>query len=99
MKNKILISVLIVWTFLNIFLLILNFSTIKSGGFDINGRIYYSTDNFYPITYVYKLDENSSYDRVLKSELFILKYYDFSEFFIYVGGVWLIYFLIKYIKK
>ena len=106
MKNKVIKSVLMVWTFLNLFLLILNFSTIKSGKFIIDGQLYKTTDNFYPITYIYFFDKNSHIGEeiyvlypTLKSELFILKYYDFSEFFVYVGGVWLVYFLINYIKK
>ena len=83
-KQRIIISALCVWSFVNAFILIRNgkYEFIQNGYKFIfhNGKVYRPETGFYPFS-------NSIY------------YYDSTELFVYVGGAWLIYFLYRFLKK
>lgn len=93
--DKIIISVLIIWTFIHCFLMLKTINNEKyiTEGFEI---VYQrdpvrldllKTDLFYPFTK--KRDDTIFID----ATYFNLKYYDYSEFFAYVVGAWTIFFI------
>lgn len=94
LKGKTAISVLCIWTFIHTYFLINNIfgywittpSRIKV--IRLNNQSFNPVDYFYPFTY----NESPSISN------FEIRLYDYSEYFVYVGGVWMIYFLYRYLK-
>lgn len=72
--ERIIISTLLIYTFINLVVLLLASSSGE-----------YRLEYFYPIYYHFSDS--------------IFEVYDYTEFFVYVGGVWLIYFLYKFLNK
>lgn len=119
-KEKIIIVVLCMWSFIHIYLLINNWSGIKnnyvSNIYDDkhlnkyrDSVPYAPNERFYPFTVVkhkiQKYDDRFTPARLIadewdfKSYYFNEKFYDFTEFFVYVAGVWMIFFLFRFLKK
>ena len=100
--KKILFVVLILWCFIHTFLLLRSFPVRYM-------ELYPQIDNregmmkvapsekFYPFTRIDdKYDKNNSSEWSIYN--FDLRFYDASEYFVYVGGVWMIYFLYRFLK-
>lgn len=100
--KKILFIVLCLWCFLHTFLLLRSFPVRYI-------ELYPHIDNreemikvapsekFYPFTCIDdKYDKNNDSDWNIYN--FDLRFYDTSEFFIYVGGIWMIFFLYRYLR-
>jgi len=83
-KDKLIVSSLCIWSFINAFVLLKYFggSSFKKGWAIKIDQ----RDLFYPFTYS---SDFRKYD---------IRFYDYTEFFVYVGGAWLIYFLYRYLK-
>lgn len=82
--EKIVISVLSIWSFVNAYVLLKYF-----GGDSFKKEWVikiYQRDLFYPFT---SSPNFRKYD---------IRFYDYIEFFVYVGGAWLIYLLYRYFK-
>lgn len=93
--DKIILSVLIIWTFIHCFLMLKTINNEKyiTESFEIVNLVdqvrldLLKTDLFYPFT-------NKRDDIVfINGTYFNLKYYDYSEFFAYVVGAWTIFFI------
>jgi hypothetical protein len=98
-KDKIIISVLAVWTFIHSYFLLFNINT---------DRVYWHfstevdtdvianlpvTKFFYPFTY------SEIYSAIYpQAKYFNLEFYDYSEYFIYVVGAWVGFFIYKFLK-
>ena len=94
-KEKLLIAALCIWSFIHTYLLVKNnsgFEYVITNGkkaLVINRKLVNPVDIFYPFT----KDQNNDISN------FDLKFYDYSEYFFYVAGAWLVYLLYKYLKK
>jgi hypothetical protein len=90
-KLKLIISALCIWSFINTYLIIRSYEIehyeYKGLKFELYGKIFSRTSMFYPFT---NDGRNSWFD---------VSFYDFTEYFVYVGGVWMIYFLYRFLKK
>ena len=97
-KQRVIISVLCVWSFLNTFIL-LKFIRVAAVLLYSPGskKIYSPYDMFYPFIFN-GYDVNSSYKEFI-SHNFDMRFYDFSEYFFYVGGAWMIYYLYRYLSS
>lgn len=94
-KEKIAIVLLCIWSFLHTYILINNITGhwITSR---LNGLKYVKLDKvslkpsdlFFPFT----LDDSKGIP------IFEFRIYDYSEYFVYVGGVWMIYLLYRYLN-
>lgn len=92
-KEKAVIAVLCIWSFINTYVIIKNvtgewYSRYGKHFVSIEGKSYIPSKIFYPFTYN-ESPNISSFD---------IRFYDYSEYFIYVGGVWMIYLLYQYLK-
>ena len=101
--KKLLFVVLILWSFMHTFLLLRSFPVrnieleTKSSTRDWVPIKVAPSEKFYPFTGMDdKYDKNNSSDWNIYN--FELRFYDASEYFVYVGGVWMIYFLYRYLK-
>lgn len=105
-KERIIISVLVLWTFLLSFLLILSFHNdgmtnngyneypqVRSGSVErYTKHIDGRYDRFFPFTYSNSL-------KTTNSGYFNIEYYDYTEFLIYVVLAWIIFFLYRFVNK
>ena len=88
MRDRIIVSILIVWTFLNFVLYTFSHAMAptllipKFSVADWKAHTYNTTEVIYPFT------PDSNYTD-----------YDFTELLMYVGGIWLIYVLYRFITK
>ncbi len=80
------ISILIIWTFINSFLIICGFY-LRQGG------TYSPIEEFVPLT---GWSQNDFKGYIFNT---LLKYFDFSEFFVYVVGAWMVFYLNRFITK
>lgn len=97
-KEKIVISVLCVWSFIHTYLLITNYTKVIHNPYfseEISSR-----QLFYPFTsYLYKGSRGYMLGTISEQfQNFDLRFYDYTEYFVYVGGVWMIYFIYRYLK-
>ena len=86
-RDKLIISALCIWSFVHTYLIIRSsqFDYIESRGLRfLDLKIFSPTSMFYPFT---------------KNGWFNGRYYDFSEYFVYVGGAWLMYLLYRLFRK
>lgn len=99
--KKILITVLCVWCFIHTFLLLRSFPV---RDIELHSDIYKPeslikvapSEKFYPFTAMEgKWDWNNEYSQIHN---FDLRFYDTSEYFVYIGGILFIYFLYGYLK-
>ncbi len=100
--DKVLLAILSIWTFINCFLMIQAINYPKEISFlaatteeiprgNEDGWVRYvlnKSDKFYPFT------DFSTYKGTY-SEYFNVIFYDYSEFFVYVAGAWLLFLLYK----
>lgn len=95
-KEKMVISVLCVWSFIHTYIIIKNNSGFGSFVGESGIRILLidgkpemtnPSDYFYP------------FYRGIYFWSSTIRYYDYTEYFFYVGGAWLIYFLYRFLKK
>ncbi len=99
-KDRIITSALIVWTFLHCFLMLktINNSNQIKTSFLFFGkykeRDLHKTDLFYPFT---KMEENKVMFWI--TDNFNLNFYDYTEFFVYIGGAWGLFFIYKLLSK
>lgn len=80
--NRKILSVLIIWTFIHTYLLIINISTEEIPNFILLTQESYShkpTHYFYPFT---------ARPAFLTGKNFDSSFYDYTEFFVYVVGAW-----------
>lgn len=88
--NKIVVAILSMWTFLHTYLIIKS----QNESMDIQGiKMTLDGQRLFPNNAFYPFSSN------FYSDTFNVAYYDFSEYFVYVGGAWLIFFLFKYFQK
>lgn len=89
-SSKLIISALCLWSFIHTYLIVKSyqFEYIEYQGLKLtlDGEIFSSSSKFYPFT------SSGGYSR------FDVRYYDFTEYFVYVAGAWMIYFLYRYLK-
>jgi hypothetical protein len=86
-RDRIIISVLIVWTFIHTYFLLANYIDSSK---DRYGRfVTIQKEWFYPFTVNYSYNPANYFD---------LWYYDYSEYFVYVVGAWGGLFLYKFLK-
>ncbi len=88
-KDKVIISGLCVWSFLNTFILIRNSSGYSS---------YNDASTGIKIMFLYGKPLMSNPIEYFYPFKGALNMYDYTEYFVYVGGVWMIYFLYHYLK-
>ena len=111
-KEKIVISVLCVWSFINTYILLKRFRINQfrmEQGYG-NSEYYSPFERFYPFTFSKTTHYNSNtgvWDDISNiegasdmgfSHYFDIRFYDYTEYFIYVIGFWMIYFLYRYLK-
>jgi len=96
-KQRVIISVLCVWSFLHTFILLRYIRVLEIVLYNYDGsKIAYTPyDVFYPFTFK---EYSNGYNQFVIHN-FDMRFYDFSEYFFYVGGVWLIYLLYRFLKK
>jgi hypothetical protein len=94
--DKVLIAILSIWTFIHCYLMLIasNYPEkalvwVTYWGQSVE-QYYKKTELFYPFT---KKEDFYHYHYMTRS--FDLRFYDYSEFFIYVGGAWLCFLLYK----
>jgi len=87
LKNKMVIAILIFWSFVHFILLMLGSQFLSN------------KDEFYPFNGTAHKNYGSSGSYYNIEEFFDVSSYDPTEFTIYVGGAWLIYFLYYYINN
>ena len=95
-KEKVIVSSLCVWSFIHSYVIIRNnsgFGSVESQGMKVL-LIDGSPEVINPVEYFYPIYKWKYY--FLHAEI---SYYDFTEYFFYVGGVWMIYFLCRYLKS
>lgn len=93
-KEKIIIVVLCVWSFIHTYLLLTHLQRFV---LDLrNGNEVQSLDLFYPFTLYWGQYTNL---RIVVVHNFDLRFYDYTEYFIYVVGAWMLYFLLRFLKK
>lgn len=93
MKEKVVITVLCIWSFIHTYIIIKNVTGYWHSRQGINfvlidGKTFFPANKFYPFTY----------NETPPISNFEIRLYDFSEYFVYVGGVWMIYLLYRYLK-
>jgi|SRR5665647_258269 len=95
-KHRVLISALCLWSFLHTFIL-LRFIRVVAVVLDTAGpnKAYSPYDMFYPFTFNGYYYSRSNAEII--SHNFDMRFYDFSEYFFYVGGAWLIYLLYRFL--
>lgn len=98
LKEKIAFVFLCMWSFFNTYLLITYYTKVihnHSFSEELNTR-----QLFYPFTlYFHEGSTGIGYGKATEQfQNFDLRLYDYTEYFVYVGGVWMIYFLYKYLK-
>lgn len=89
-RDKLVISALCIWSFLHSYLIIRShqFEYLEDHGLKyIHGKRFSPSSEFYPFT------------NNLESYWFDVRYYDFTEYFVYVVGAWFIFFLFRFLKK
>lgn len=88
-KEKIIIVVLCVWSFVNTYIIIMN--SVRSFTDLTTGRKFIYINDHYelaqPIEYFYHFNNMDLAD------------YDFTEYFVYVIGVWMVFFLYRFLQK
>ena len=92
-KEKIVITILCIWSFLHTYLLIkiFGYSYTTPEGYKIvriDGNAFLPAHSFYPFTY----------NETQHISNFEIGFYDYSEYFVYVGGAWMIFLLYRYFK-
>jgi hypothetical protein len=97
-KERIVIVILGIWTFVNCFLLLkglnyknpLRYSINEGGWYDTNYH-FYKSDRFYPFTKIIlnKKTVGSNYN---------FAFYDYTEFFVYVLGAWGLLIIYKFLS-
>jgi hypothetical protein len=112
-KTRVILSILIIWTFLNSFLFII--SSKFHGNLVYSGKkqsqniniLYNPNDYFFPFTKHFvetknsnpPLDSHGNWNPMslvqygINFSYFDYHYYDFTEFFIYVFGSWVVFFV------
>ena len=82
-KDRIIISVLVVWTFIHTYLLLINYKRVFGYRYINVNKLFYpfTKDTYYPNLSSFNLD-----------------FYDYSEYFIYVVGAWVGFFIYKFLK-
>lgn len=100
---KLVIPTLCIWSFINTYALLQNIETKKAGviGLDYGLKVFSPLEKFYPFTshlYYLHSTNNTPYPKTAFG-YFNLNFYDYTEYFVYVGGVWMIYFLYRYLKE
>jgi hypothetical protein len=98
-RQKFFIILLCLWSFIHLFLFLKNIGIDGVNHYQYVNRISYegSAKNvFYPFTSGY-YSSTDYYKGFSKS--FDSRFYDYTELFFYVGGAWLVFFLIKYLYK
>jgi len=89
-RNKLVIPVLCLWSFMHTYLIVksnqVEYIEYQGLKLTLDGEIFSTSSKFYPFT------SSGGYS------WFDVRYYDFTEYFVYVGGAWLIYFLYRYLK-
>jgi len=97
-KQRVIISALCLWSFLNTFILLRFIRVVEVILYSPGSKKDYSPyDMFYPFTFN-GYNSNSSYKEFV-SHNFDMRFYDFSEYFFYVGGAWMIYYLYRYLSS
>jgi len=102
-NNKAIVSALCIWTFIHTFILLRYYelSGIWIISMGHNDDYYLSKlSKFFPFTYIKK--EVNGMGQIFEytgNQLFDIRFYDKTEYFVYVIGAWLIYFLYRYLKK
>jgi len=93
-KQRVIISALCVWSFLHTFIL-LRYIRVVEIVLSVNNWSEKETgtpyDMFYPFT---SKEYSNGY-----IHNFDMRFYDFSEYFFYVGGAWMIYYLYRYLSS
>jgi hypothetical protein len=92
-REKAVILILCIWSFLNTYAIIKNatgewYSRYGKHFVSIEGTTFVPINKFYPFTY----------NETPPLSNFEIRFYDYSEYFVYVGGVWMIYLLYRYFK-
>jgi hypothetical protein len=95
-NHKKIIVLLCIWSFIHLFLFI------KNKGVDGLNSYKYANDISYwysakKVFYPFTSGFSGSYPSPTNN--FDNRFYDFSELFFYVGGAWLIFFLIKFLNN
>lgn len=95
-KQRVIISALCVWSFLHTFILLRFIRVIT-----IQLIISYSSvvvtpyEKFYPFTFIDYTRGDCKEEFISRN--FDMRFYDFSEYFFYVAGAWMIYYLYRYL--
>ena len=97
--EKMVVSILCIWSFIHTYLLLKTFRIGTVEFYDAGSLIYRKhvsqMEEFYPFTFVEDTTSNANFP----NHNFDLRFYDYTEYFVYVGGVWMIYFLYRYLKR
>ena len=102
--KKLLFIILILWSFMHTFLLLMSFPfryiELESLAYSSNWVMVKvaPSEKFYPFTYMHLTVDKTKNPLGEEVNNYDLRFYDSSEYFIYVGGIWLIYFLYRYLK-
>ena len=96
-NEKYIVVILSIWSFTHTYLLLISFQFSNQKSFRFKHfEDLTKFDLFYPFTSLYHFEYNFiSFD----NKFFDIRFYDYTEYFIYVLGTWLIFILYKYLKK
>lgn len=97
-RQEVIVSALCVWSFLHTFILLRYIRVTQIVlYFDGHKKAYNPYDLFYPFTFNGYHSRSSEAETV--SHNFDMRFYDFSEYFFYVAGAWMIYYLYRYLTS
>lgn len=104
-NEKYIVVMLTIWSFIHTYLLLKSFSFPNNPFIESKNQLYlyrdlfYMTksDIFYPFT---NLSNEKAFNRIkFHPEYFDLRFYDYTEYFVYAVGVWVAFILYKYLRS
>lgn len=96
--DKVIVAILSIWTFIHCYLILMaiNLPEKIKMPYVVNGRfrVFYfvKTDFFYPFT---TMEGGNTGIHSIGCYTYDIRYYDYTEFFVYVAGAWLCFLLYK----
>lgn len=85
-REKVIVSALCVWSFIHTYIILRNSTEYESVNYYGMKRIMINGSYYNPLESFYPFNDVP------------ISIYDYTEYFVYVGGVWMIYFLYRYFK-
>lgn len=103
-NQKLLVVILCIWSFFNTYLLLKNIDIVIGGQYYSYGNEHeiYKTSLFYPFTSYPYVSEHTITHKEYNMKAFgyfNTNFYDYTEYLVYVGGVWMVFFLFRLLSK